>query len=146
MRFSDRDARVVLLLVLSREVSHYVVACNNIEALLVAAKPRLALSIPPELDHVLRDISVISGVSASSFVSGLLVDLLPHFIQMRTALEQAQKSKLDAFDTLSQMIFQAQGQAAQAGLELGEMKRITRTRARNQNRVKKPRGKKEVVS
>lgn len=146
MRFSDRDARVALLLVLSREVLHYVVACNNIEALLVATKPRLALSIPPELDHVLRDISVISGVSASSFVSGLLVDLLPHFIQMRTALEQAQKSKLDAFDTLSQMIFQAQGQAAQAGLELGEMKRITRTRARNQNRVKKPRGKKEVVS
>lgn len=97
-------------------------------------KHRMALTLPPELDEVLSDISERTGVAATSFVISVLVEMLPYFQQVRKAYIQAEKSKTEALDTLTDTLFQAQSKASQLGMELGEMKKAVKTR----NRKPKP--------
>lgn len=93
-----------------------------------ARKHRMALALPSELNAVLSEISETTGIAATAFVTAVLVDMLPYFHQVQKALKQAEKSKGDALDTLTDTLFQAQSKASQLGMDIGEMKKATKTR------------------
>lgn len=90
---------------------------------------RLALTLAPEVDQMLREIAEISGASPASFVSGLLFELLPQLQTIKEGLLQAQKSREDAFKALQAMVTASHSQVEQMDLAMAELKpKVTRTR------------------
>lgn len=102
---------------------------------MAASKPRMALTLPAEVDAVLRDISEVTGVSPASFVTSILVGMLPSLHQTYRALLHAQKGQVEFFDMLQNTLFEAQAQASQAGLELGEMRKLSKTKGLRRPKV-----------
>lgn len=98
-------------------------------------KPRMMLTLPPEVDGVLRDISNLSGVAPASYVTSILVGMLPYLQQTVKALQKAEQGKLEFLDMLQDTLFQAQSEASQIGMEIGETRRLAKTKGLRRKKV-----------
>lgn len=98
-------------------------------------RPRMMLTLPPEVDAVLRDISSLSGVAPASYVTSVLVGMLPYLQQTVKALEKAQQGKLEYLDMLQNTLFQAQAESAQIGMEIGEARKLSKTKGLRRKKV-----------
>lgn len=85
----------------------------------------MALTLSPELDAALKDLSDATGVAASSFVTQLLTEALPQIRLLAHAARQVKNSPVAALEVLAEAITEAQAHASQMGLEIqGERKRL----------------------
>lgn len=98
-------------------------------------KPRMMLTLTPEVDALLRDISALSGVAPASYVTSLLVGMLPYLQQAVKALEKANQGKLEYLDMLQNALFQAQADSSQIGMEIGEMRKLAKTKGLRRKKV-----------
>jgi len=71
-------------------------------------KPRLTLTITPELSEALAEFRDATGTSPASFVTGLLLEALPMIRNVTHAAQLAkQQHKAEAFDVLSSTLADA---------------------------------------
>ena len=84
---------------------------------------RVALTLSPNVDDVLTELSDLTGQPKTGIINEILTDSLPIFIQVVKALKEAKEGQLElAIKTTSKFIGDAQGIVSQAHLDLGELK------------------------
>lgn len=83
-------------------------------------KPRLALTIPDELAHVLAEFREATGVSPASFVTSMLIDAMPMIRSVTRAAQMAKTDKAEAFGVLSSTLAEALHDGAGLQLEILE--------------------------
>lgn len=64
-------------------------------------KPRLMVTVTPEVHSTLKELSRVSGSSMNSFVAAMLRDALPVFRTLIKTFEAAQKSQEQAADNVA---------------------------------------------
>lgn len=70
-------------------------------------KPRLTLTITPELSEALAEFRDATGTSPASFVTSLLLEALPMIRNVTHAAQLAKQHKAEAFDVLSSTLADA---------------------------------------
>lgn len=80
--------------------------------------PRIALTVPPELDAVLGRIAAATGTGKATFVREWLCEAMPQLAGLATAMEMAKNQNTEAFTVLAQVLREATGKADQAALDL----------------------------
>ncbi len=65
-------------------------------------KPRIALTVPHDLNELLQDLSVLMKTPKSTLITDILVDVTPMLKDLKEALELAQQKK-DIKPTLARM-------------------------------------------
>ena len=92
-------------------------------------KPRLALTIPDELAHVLAEFREATGVSPASFVTSMLIDAMPMIRNVTRAALIAKSDKAQAFDVLSSTLAEALHDGSGLQMEiLDESHKVRRAR------------------
>lgn len=70
-------------------------------------RPRLSLTITPEIAHALDEFREATGTSPASFITGLLLEALPMIRSVARAAQVAKSDKAQAFDVLSSTLAEA---------------------------------------
>jgi len=83
-------------------------------------RPRICLTITPEIAHALDEFRQATGTSPASFVTGLLLEALPMIRNVSRAAELAKKDKAEAFSVLSTTLAEALHDGAGLQLEILE--------------------------
>lgn len=92
-------------------------------------KPRLALTIPDDLAHVLAEFREATGVSPASFVTGMLIDAMPMIRNVTRAALISKSDKAQAFDVLSSTLAEALHDGSGLQMEiLDESHKVRRAR------------------
>ena len=92
-------------------------------------KPRLALTIPDDLAHVLAEFREATGVSPASFVTGMLIDAMPMIRNVTRAALISKSDKAQAFDVLSSTLAEALHDGSGLQMEiLDEAHKVRRAR------------------
>ena len=93
---------------------------------------RINLSLPPEVVSVLDRIGKVTGAGRATLIREWLIEGLPAFEGIASALEMAADKNLDAFKLLEDTVRQTVAEAQQAGLDL----RVPRRAARRKRNLK----------
>ena len=83
-------------------------------------RPRMALSLPPEVHKALMDLSAVSGVAAASFASQLLSESLPMIIQLTKVFQAGKDNPNLAAEELETLITKAIIQTQQTSMDFQE--------------------------
>lgn len=87
------------------------------------AKKRIALTVPPEIDSVLSDLSKLTNTPKTAIILELLADVLPSLHQVVNSIKQIKEGQKElAVQGMVELLGKATMAANQAHLELGEMK------------------------
>lgn len=90
--------------------------------------PRISVSLSPEAKAALDALSVAAGVSASSFVGGLIQDAIPMIEASARAIAAARTQPQKAADILNEQVVKANMLLAQQQLELDEVIKVRKMR------------------
>ena len=101
-------------------------------------KPRLSITLSPESRAALDALSEAAGVSAASFIAGLVHDAIPVIEATTRALRAARTQPQKAADILNSEVVRAVAKVAQGQLELDEAIAERRTMRRTTKRPRKP--------
>lgn len=87
-------------------------------------KPRrVALTLPPEIDDILSEISKLTATPKTAIITDILNDAVPAFNQVIEALKQAQSGKKRlAIDAMAAFLSDASKNLNQFSFDLGEMR------------------------
>lgn len=102
-------------------------------------KPRLMLTIPPELAHALDEFREATGTSPASFVTSLLVEALPMIQSLTKAARLAKQNNAEALDVFSETVADALCQVAGVQRDLLEHShKIRRAAGKQSSKKRKP--------
>jgi hypothetical protein len=102
---------------------------------MATTKPRMSITLTPEARAALERLSVVSGIAASSYISGLVHDAIPVINATADALALAKKQPQRAAEIMNEQLVRVVGLAAQGKLELEE---AVEKRKRMRRRPRKP--------
>ena len=81
-------------------------------------KPRIYVTLEPEVHEALREFQEASGTSPASFISQVMTNSLGMLRGLTRAAKLANEKNLDAFDLLQEQLLEATHKATQMGLNL----------------------------
>lgn len=90
--------------------------------------PRISVTLTPEARDALDALSVAAGVSASSFIGGLVHDAIPIIEATTRAIAAARTQPQKAADILNEQVVRANLMVAQEQLELAEAIKVRKMR------------------
>jgi uncharacterized protein (DUF1778 family) len=90
--------------------------------------PRISVSLTPEAKAALDALADAAGVSASSFVGGLVHDAIPIIEATTRALVAARTQPQKAADILNEQVVKANVMLAQQQLELADAIKVRKMR------------------
>jgi len=93
-------------------------------------KPRLSVTLSPESRAALERFSEASGIAASQFITGIVHDSIPVIDAMTESFRIARSQPERAAELMTQQLLRAATLAAQAKLELDEVKTAPKPRRR----------------
>jgi len=89
----------------------------------MAKNKRVALTLSPEVDDVLTELSGLLGQPKTALITEILVDALPTFRGITQAIKQAKDGqKEQALETASKFLQDASQSLNQAHMDFGGMK------------------------
>lgn len=91
-------------------------------------KPRLYVTLEPEVHKALKELQEATGASSSSFVAGILQESLPMIKGITKAARLAKDRNLDAFELLQEQLMEATNKASQMNLDIQREKKIRRAK------------------
>lgn len=100
--------------------------------------PRISVTLSVESKAALDALSEVAGVSASSFIGGLVHDAIPVIEATTRALRAAKTQPQKAADILNAEVVRAVSKVAQQQLELDEAIKERRTIRRTTKKARKP--------
>lgn len=83
-------------------------------------KPRMGISLPPEVHKAYMELSEVSGMAASTFAAQVLSEALPMVRQLTAAFKVAQDSPAKAAAELENMMAAALVQTTQQSIDFQE--------------------------
>lgn len=93
---------------------------------------RVALTLPDEVIAVLDRMAKLTGAGRATFIREWLIEGLPMFEELATAMELASQQNIDAFKVMAKSLEQASNITGQMSLE---MKKSRRAAMRKRNRT-----------
>ncbi|MCB0074371.1 MAG: ribbon-helix-helix protein, CopG family [Caldilineaceae bacterium] len=92
---------------------------------------RVNLSLPDEVVRVLDRMSKVTGAGRATIIREWLIEGLPHFVEMATAMEMAQQRNIDAFKVVSTTLRDLTDRTSQIELDLKKHRAAMRKRKRD---------------
>lgn len=83
-------------------------------------KPRIALTVPDDLNELLDSLSKLTGEPKSTMITGFLVDMQPVLQEMENALIQAKQLK-DSMPSLARLTALANSHTAVMNNEMSDL-------------------------
>lgn len=96
---------------------------------------RVALTLPDEVIAVLDRMGKVSGAGRATIIREWLIEGLPAWEGVATAMELAAEKNIDAFKVIEETLRDAVSEAEQVQLQLGPRRRAA-MRKRSQNQAK----------
>lgn len=84
-------------------------------------KPRLQVSVEPEIHQAIYECAEVFGISVSSLIAQMVVESVPTIQKMAKAFKAAKDKQGDAFAIYSAAVQDVVSKATQASFELGQM-------------------------
>ncbi len=89
----------------------------------MAKSKRIALTVPPEIDSVISELSKLTNTPKTAIILELLSDVLPSLAQVVASIKQIKEGQKElAVQGMVDLLGKATMQANQAHLDLGEIK------------------------
>lgn len=85
-------------------------------------KPRVMVTLEPEVYEALKELQAAADISPASFISQMLKETLPAIHGMAKASVMAKRRNLDAFELLQEQLMEATEKASQVNLDLQQTK------------------------
>lgn len=84
-------------------------------------KPRVNLTVDDDMNEILADLAVLTGEPKSTFIMNVLREMKPALVDIRDALQNANKSRAELDKYLFKMVGRANKTTANINAEMAQM-------------------------